>query len=109
MTRSAHRGAHGRPLPDGPAPFTTLVELTFDKRKVEHWIRFGRKSYEQILDRRQVGDGEAWHGEGAAEHPRRMSGVPHEARQARAERSRGAPGRWGYRSSRVYASPVAVA
>lgn len=37
MTRSAHRGAHGRPLPDGPAPFTTLVELTFDKRKVEHW------------------------------------------------------------------------
>ena len=50
--RASHR-AHGRPLPDGPAPFTTLVELTFDKRKVEHWIRFGRKSYEQILDRRR--------------------------------------------------------
>ncbi|NSX86341.1 DUF2840 domain-containing protein [Agrobacterium tumefaciens] len=44
--------AHGRPLPDGPAPFTTLVELTFEKRRVEHWIRFGRKTYEQILDRR---------------------------------------------------------
>ncbi|NLA43595.1 glycosidase, partial [Candidatus Saccharibacteria bacterium] len=25
MTRRAHRSAHGRPLPDGPAPFTTLV------------------------------------------------------------------------------------
>jgi len=53
MTRRAHRSAHGRPLTDGPAPFTTLVELTFEKRKVEHWIRFGRKSYEQILDRRR--------------------------------------------------------
>ena len=53
MTRRAHRSAHGRPLPAGPAPFTTLVELTFEKRKVEHWIRFGRKSYEQILDRRR--------------------------------------------------------
>ena len=53
MTRRAHRSAHGRPLPDGPAPFTTLVELTFEKRKVEHWIRFGRKSYEQIIDRRR--------------------------------------------------------
>ena len=53
MTRRAHRSAHGRPLPDGPAPFTTLVELTFQKQKIEHWIRFGRKSYEQILDRRR--------------------------------------------------------
>ena len=24
-----------------------------EKRKVEHWIRFGRKSYEQIIDRRR--------------------------------------------------------
>ena len=53
MTDTASRHAHGRPLPDGPAPFTTLVDLTFEKRKVEHWIRFGRKSYEQILDRRR--------------------------------------------------------
>ncbi len=44
---------HDRPLPGGPAPFTTLVELTFQKQKVEHWIRFGHKSYEQILDRRR--------------------------------------------------------
>jgi hypothetical protein len=40
-----------RPQPDGPASFTTLVELTWRQRKIEHWIRFGRKSYEQILDR----------------------------------------------------------
>ncbi len=53
MTGRALHRAHGRPLPDGPAPFTTLVELTFQKRKVEHWIRFGRKSYEQIIDRRR--------------------------------------------------------
>jgi hypothetical protein len=52
MSRRAHR-AHGRPQPDGPAPFTTLVELTFQKQSVEHWIRFGRKSYEQIIDRRR--------------------------------------------------------
>ncbi len=53
MISKASRHAHGRPLPDGPAPFTTLVELTFKKQKIEHWIRFGRKSYEQILDRRR--------------------------------------------------------
>ncbi|WP_247880788.1 DUF2840 domain-containing protein [Brucella intermedia] len=52
MSGRPSRRAHGRPLPDGPAPFTTLVELTFEKRRVEHWIRFGRKAYEQILDRR---------------------------------------------------------
>ena len=50
--KPAHR-MHGRPLPDGPQPFTTLVELIFQKQKVEHWIRFGRKSYEKILDRRR--------------------------------------------------------
>lgn len=53
MSGKTSQRAHGRPLPDGPAPFTTLVELTFAKRNVEHWIRFGRKSYEQILDRRR--------------------------------------------------------
>jgi hypothetical protein len=53
MTGIAARRAHGRLLPDGPAPFTTLVELTFEKRKIEHWIRFGRKAYEKILDRRR--------------------------------------------------------
>lgn len=40
-----------RSLADGPAPFTTLVDLTWRQRKIEHWIRFGRKGYQQILDR----------------------------------------------------------
>lgn len=53
MSGRASRHAHGRPQPDGPAPFTTLVGLTFQKQKVEHWIRFGRKSYERIIDRRR--------------------------------------------------------
>lgn len=53
MTGMAARPARGRPRPDGPAPFTTLIELTFQKQKVEHWIRFGRKSFEQIIDRRR--------------------------------------------------------
>jgi hypothetical protein len=53
MTGMAARPAHGRGHPDGPAPFTTLIELTFQKQKVEYWIRFGRKSYEQIIDRRR--------------------------------------------------------
>ncbi|MPZ37143.1 MAG: DUF2840 domain-containing protein [Rhizobiales bacterium] len=51
MTGKAAHRMHGRPLPDGPAPFTTLVDLTWRQKKIEHWIRFGRKSYEQILDR----------------------------------------------------------
>ena len=53
MTGNAARRMRGRPLPDGPAPFTTLVELTWQQKKIEHWIRFGNKSYEQILDRRR--------------------------------------------------------
>ncbi|CAN7503882.1 DUF2840 domain-containing protein [Paracoccus pantotrophus] len=53
MIRRSRRKAHGRSLPDEPAPFTTFVELTFQKQRVEHWIRFGRKSYEQIIDRRR--------------------------------------------------------
>ncbi|APH59395.1 DUF2840 domain-containing protein [Granulibacter bethesdensis] len=53
MSGKASRHAHGRSPSEGPAPFTTLVELTFQKQKVEHWIRFGRKSYERIIDRRR--------------------------------------------------------
>ena len=53
MTGKAARCPQGRPLPDEPVPFTTLVELTFQKQKIEHWIRFGQKSYEKILDRRR--------------------------------------------------------
>lgn len=51
MTRYFHGNAHGRPLPAGPAPVPTLVELTWRPKKIEHWIRFGRASHTQILDR----------------------------------------------------------
>jgi hypothetical protein len=42
-----------QPVVDGPPPFTTLVELTWREKRIEYWIRFGRQSYEQILDRRR--------------------------------------------------------
>ena len=53
MTGKTVRAAHEHPQADGPVPLTTLVELTFQKKKVERWIRFGRKSFEQIIDRRR--------------------------------------------------------
>lgn len=40
-----------QPAVDGAPPFTTLVELTWREKRVEYWIRFGRQSYEQVLDR----------------------------------------------------------
>ncbi|GAA0611011.1 hypothetical protein GCM10008943_28240 [Paenochrobactrum glaciei] len=53
MTGKTGRTAHEHPRADAPAPFATLVELTFQKKKVERWIRFGRKSFEQIIDCRR--------------------------------------------------------
>ncbi|MBN8933730.1 MAG: DUF2840 domain-containing protein [Rhizobium pusense] len=53
MTGKTVRAAHEHTQADGPAPCTTMVELTFQKKKVERWIRFGRKSFEQIIDRRR--------------------------------------------------------
>ena len=53
MTGNAAPRVRGGPLPAVAAPFTTLVELTWLEKKIEHWIRFGRKNYEQILDRRR--------------------------------------------------------
>ena len=54
MTGKTACAVHEHPRPGGPAPFTTLVELTFQKKKVERWIRFGRKSFEQVIDRRSL-------------------------------------------------------
>jgi hypothetical protein len=53
MTVHTVRRMRGRPLLEGPQSFTTLVELTWQRRKIEHWLRFGHKSYEKILDRRR--------------------------------------------------------
>ena len=52
MTGHARPGVGGGPQP-GPAPFTTLVELIWHEKKIEHWIRFGPQVHEQILDRRR--------------------------------------------------------
>jgi len=52
MTGNAALRIGGCPLPDGPAAFTTLVELTWIEKRIENWIKFGRESYEQKLDRR---------------------------------------------------------
>jgi hypothetical protein len=53
MTGNAAPRVRGGPLPAVAAPFTTLVELTWLEKKIEHWIRFGREVHEQILDRRR--------------------------------------------------------
>jgi hypothetical protein len=41
----------GRALPDAAPTFAALVHLTWDEGKIEHWIRFGKTSFERILDR----------------------------------------------------------
>ncbi|NTH43986.1 DUF2840 domain-containing protein [Agrobacterium rhizogenes] len=44
--------ARGGPRPATPAPSDlTEVELTWIEKRVENWIRFGRETGEQILDR----------------------------------------------------------
>jgi hypothetical protein len=40
-----------RPISTSPGPRLTTVELTWVEKKLEHWIRFGRSSQEQIIDR----------------------------------------------------------
>lgn len=43
----------GRTSATAAAPFSTHVELTWHEKKIEHWIRFGHHTHEQILDRRR--------------------------------------------------------
>jgi hypothetical protein len=43
----------GRPLVHGHGSALTHVELTWQQKRIEHWIRFGRIAEEQILDRRR--------------------------------------------------------
>jgi hypothetical protein len=51
MSQGSNLPLSMRPAVEGPPPFTTLVELTWREKRVEYWIRFGRQSYEQVLDR----------------------------------------------------------
>ena len=53
MTGNADPRMRGGHSSAGPVPFTTLIELIWHEKKIEHWIRFGREVYEQILDRRR--------------------------------------------------------
>lgn len=53
MTGSADPRMRGGHSPARPVPFTTLVELTWHEKRIEHWIRFGREVHEQFLDRRR--------------------------------------------------------
>lgn len=41
-------------LPDDAPPCATLVDLTWEQGKVEHWIRFGRQIYRHVLDRHRL-------------------------------------------------------
>lgn len=51
MIEKSPHDSKGRAPRHEPPPFTTLVHLTWRKKRVEHWIRFGQRNYEQILDR----------------------------------------------------------
>ncbi len=51
MSQRSSRLSTGQPLPADVPPDMTLVELTWQERKIEHWIRFGRPAYEHMLDR----------------------------------------------------------
>lgn len=44
---------HVIPLPQRRAVTLTHVELTWVEKKIEHWLRFGRRAEEKILDRRR--------------------------------------------------------
>ncbi len=51
MTHRASLPLSMQPAAKGPPPFTTLVELTWREKRIEYWIRFGRQTYDQVLDR----------------------------------------------------------
>ncbi|BCH29822.1 hypothetical protein MesoLjLc_17520 [Mesorhizobium sp. L-8-10] len=51
MNRRSSLPLSMQPTVDGPPPFATLVELTWREKRIEYWIRFGRRTYEQIIDR----------------------------------------------------------
>jgi len=54
MTGNAAPRVLGGPVPSAlPSDSLTHVELTHVEKKIEHWIRFGRETREQILDHRR--------------------------------------------------------
>ncbi|MBN8999195.1 MAG: DUF2840 domain-containing protein [Rhizobiales bacterium] len=54
MTGTAASRVRGGPVPPvHPYDSFTHVELTHVEKRIENWIRFGRATHEQILDRRR--------------------------------------------------------
>ncbi|MFG1303003.1 DUF2840 domain-containing protein [Xanthobacter autotrophicus] len=51
MTGSATSRRCEDPRPSGPRPLITFVELTWVEKRVETWIRFGRHTCEEIINR----------------------------------------------------------
>ena len=51
MNAKSPPGWLGHPLPDDVTSDLTLVQLTWQERWIEHWIRFGRPVYERTLGR----------------------------------------------------------
>lgn len=51
MTQHPNPRFNLRRAVDGPPPLTTLVELTWREKRIEYWIRFGKQTYGQVLDR----------------------------------------------------------
>lgn len=55
MNGDAASRARGGPMPMAArADNLTQVELTWVEKRIENWIRFGRETREQVLDRRRV-------------------------------------------------------
>jgi len=53
MTGAASTRLRGDRQPGAATACLTIVELTWIEKKIEYWIRFGKESHEQILDRRR--------------------------------------------------------
>lgn len=51
MSKKSHLEWPAHKLPDDLPADLTLVELTWKKGAIEHWIRFGRPSYEHMINR----------------------------------------------------------
>src|SRR3974390_2354177 len=53
MSDNALSPRHVAPPPNRAVVALTRFELTWIEKKIEHWLRFGRRAEEKILDRRR--------------------------------------------------------
>lgn len=52
MTEQKTRDLSDHPLPSDTPSGATMIHLTWDEGRIEHWIRFGRTCFERRLDQR---------------------------------------------------------